>query len=207
MSKAQSSVSAVLPVKWPGFAAGGGGGGAGGAGAGIRLNVTSTTFASVSLTEHERDPLQAPLHRESSQPPAAIGVKLTRAPLRKRALHVREQSRPRGLLTRRPLPVTDTVNVGLVTALGADTRAGAATTPTARRARPAATATNVRRRHGRFALLLAFISRLLSRGLFASHGSLRDGAYGSLIGVPRALRKRISQEEIAESLPFRCLRT
>src|SRR5690242_5951103 len=45
MSKAQSSLSAVLPVKWPGLAAGGGGRGAG---AGIRLKVTRTTFAPVS---------------------------------------------------------------------------------------------------------------------------------------------------------------
>src|SRR5262245_8634203 len=169
MSKAQSSLSAVLPVKWPGFAAGGGGGGGGaggGGGGGIRLKLARTRFESTSLTEQRRDPVQAPLHRESSQPSAAIGARRTLMPMRNRALHVRVQSRPRGLLTRRPLPVIETVSVRLTTAVEADSPADAATTPPTRTPRTAATVTSVLRPHRRFVLLLAFISRLLSRGLF-----------------------------------------
>src|SRR5579864_1578103 len=86
---------------------------------GFWVNVTRTTCAEFIFTPHEAAPLHAPLQDENCQPGFGIGTKRTFVPRLNFALQTVKQLIPRGLLTRRPEPFTDTVKVFLTTTVDA----------------------------------------------------------------------------------------
>src|SRR6266540_578387 len=77
----------------------------------VELKVAVTDRAAVMERAHVPVPLHEPLHPANVEPPAALAVSVTAAPLAKPALHVLPQLMPAGEEVTVPLPDPDFVTV------------------------------------------------------------------------------------------------